>query len=383
MKIAFISTMEVKEWGGSEVLWQQTANHAVKEGHSVLASVKNWPVLDRRILQMQSNGIVLHLRMEDGYKIARTKGLIKRAKKKIFSKFIKTSQAYRWQPVIEFNPDLVIVNCGGLFNIYDLVGLREYVLSRFNYLTLFQHCFEHFYIPDEARKDFRTILEKSKQNIFVAQRNLNNAERMLATGFNNASVIYNPPNLKDRTIVPYHIGEYPEFACVARLESDIKGQDILLQVFSQKAWKGRKWKLNLYGDGYSKKYLLELIGLYGLENHVFLKDEVNDIREVWRENQLLILSSFSEGTPLALTEAMYCGRTAVVTNVGGCSEILGANGFIAEVASVERLGNALENAWINQLSWQMMGQACAERINEIFINEPYLQLWEKCVACYE
>ena len=46
----------------------------------------------------------------------------------------------------------------------------------------------------------------------------------------------------------------------------------------------------------------------------------SDVRAIWAREQLLVMSSRDEGTPLALVEAMLCGRSAIVSDVGGNQE---------------------------------------------------------------
>ena len=55
--------------------------------------------------------------------------------------------------------------------------------------------------------------------------------------------------------------------------------------------------------------------------NVHFRGHVNDIRAIWEQNHLLVLPSRYEGLPLALVEAMWCGRPAVVTDVGGNAEL--------------------------------------------------------------
>ena len=55
-----------------------------------------------------------------------------------------------------------------------------------------------------------------------------------------------------------------------------------------------------------------------------------------------MMCSAAEGKPLALTEAMVCGRPAVVTDVGGNAELIedGITGFVAESAMRELVGRS-------------------------------------------
>jgi glycosyltransferase involved in cell wall biosynthesis len=74
------------------------------------------------------------------------------------------------------------------------------------------------------------------------------------------------------------------------------------------------------------------------------------------------MPSRSEGTPLALVEAMICGRPSVVTDVGGNLEWVEEprNGFIAEAPTVRSFGKALERAWMARDRWPSLGAAARE-----------------------
>ena len=146
-------------------------------------------------------------------------------------------------------------------------------------------------------------------------------------------------------------------AGVARLEAGRKGQDILLEVLGSNGWHSRDWRLRLFGDGRDRIYLRALTEHYGLAQRVEFCGHLDDIRTVWKENHLLVLPSRGEGTPLALVEAMLCGRPAVVTDVGGNAEWVedGQTGFVAEAPSAKSLAVALERAWLAKTDWAQMG----------------------------
>jgi glycosyltransferase involved in cell wall biosynthesis len=83
----------------------------------------------------------------------------------------------------------------------------------------------------------------------------------------------------------------------------------------------------------------------------------DDVRSVWLGQQILIMTSSGEGKPLALTEAMLCGRPAIVTDVGGNAELVsdGMTGFVAQSATVASVRDALERSWVERSSWEAMG----------------------------
>ena len=129
--------------------------------------------------------------------------------------------------------------------------------------------------------------------------------------------------------------------------SHFKGQDLLLQALSGEPWKGCCWLLRFYGAGPDRPYLGRLADYYQISERVEFCGHVRDVRSIWADNHLLVMSSRSEGTPLALVEAMICARPAVVTDVGGHMEWVEepATGFVAEAASARSLDVALERGW--------------------------------------
>jgi glycosyltransferase involved in cell wall biosynthesis len=60
---------------------------------------------------------------------------------------------------------------------------------------------------------------------------------------------------------------------------------------------------------------------------------------------------------LALLEAMFCARPAVVTDVGGNAEWTedGQTGFVAEAPTAKSFAAALERAWVARAKWHLMG----------------------------
>src|SRR5262249_50251205 len=69
------------------------------------------------------------------------------------------------------------------------------------------------------------------------------------------------------------------------------------------------------------------------------------------------MASSGEGKTLALTEAMLCGRPAVVTDVGGNAELVcdGVTGFVAQSATPGDVRDALERSWVERKSWEEIG----------------------------
>ncbi len=89
---------------------------------------------------------------------------------------------------------------------------------------------------------------------------------------------------------------------------------------SKEKWKQRDVEVTFFGEGVNKQALVEMARLLDVKNVKFA-GHVSDIAGIWKDYHALALPSRSEGLPLALVEAMLCGRPAIVTNAGGSAEI--------------------------------------------------------------
>ena len=94
------------------------------------------------------------------------------------------------------------------------------------------------------------------------------------------------------------------------------------------------------------------------------------------------MPSIAEGTPLALIEAMICGRPSVVTNVGGNSAIVkdGITGFIAQAPTTALLDQALERAWMEKNNWSVMGNRAHEDIMNNLDLDSYKKVYSDIIT---
>lgn len=110
----------------------------------------------------------------------------------------------------------------------------------------------------------------------------------------------------------------------------------------------------------------------------FIPEE--DLADFYRDLDVLILPSESEGLPNVLLEAMACGTPPLVTNVGGVPQLIedGSNGFILPSREPETIANKLvdirQSGSINAVS--------AEAISTVRSNysqEEAVERYEKIV----
>ncbi|WP_028575396.1 glycosyltransferase [Desulfonatronovibrio hydrogenovorans] len=83
----------------------------------------------------------------------------------------------------------------------------------------------------------------------------------------------------------------------------------------------------------------------GLEDHVHFLGYRSDIPEILQAMDVFVLTSFSEGTSVALLEAMASGCVPVASSTGGTPNLIehGKNGFLFEINDLDALcGNVLK-----------------------------------------
>ena len=112
---------------------------------------------------------------------------------------------------------------------------------------------------------------------------------------------------------------------------ELKGLKYLFSAF--KELKRRDYVINLIGDGPLKEELAVLAGTTGVSsNIVFLgRKSKQEIAEVMRNSDFLVLPSITENLPCVIIEAFACGLPVLASSVGGIPEIVKEeNGFLVK-----------------------------------------------------
>ncbi len=112
--------------------------------------------------------------------------------------------------------------------------------------------------------------------------------------------------------------------CLANLRPQ-KDHENLLRAFERLQSKFREWTLHCVGkdfnDDYSK-HIFKLIEEFKLKEKVFFYGSVQDVEYVIEQSNIGVLSSNSEGLPLALLEYGLGSLAVVATDVGDCSKVI-------------------------------------------------------------
>ncbi|MBG9377465.1 glycosyltransferase [Panacibacter sp. DH6] len=369
MTIVIISMIR-DSWGGSEELWYEMAKEALERKYKVIHLSYSHSILHPKMKELISKGLIsyqrpAYVKTKNSYIINFYHLLVNFLKKKVDSSF---------QRVFKHNPDVVLYN-GTCYSIAN----EQKLLEKLKFPTFSFFLLGHFNderipsLPTDELSILRFAYLKCKKVLFVSERSLQTTQRHLNLKLLNACVIRNPVNIVQKTIIPYpSLSGTIQMALVGNLILVHKGQDLVFNVLNKAQWKNRSWHLNIYGSGPDEDELKKMCERLGLEYRITFHGKVNDIRKVWEHNHLLLMPSHMEGMPLAVVEAMICGRPCVATDVGGITEwiIEEESGFISPEVSLGCIEAAMEKAWGFRESWEKMGIAAHQRAVNLYDAHP-------------
>lgn len=132
------------------------------------------------------------------------------------------------------------------------------------------------------------------------------------------------------------------FVYIGRL-SEEKGLLYLLEAFSELIKSDVCARLVLIGDGPQRKMLERRVVELDIERQVSLTGFQKQISPWLASADCFVLPSLTEGTPMALLEAMAAGIPIVATGVGGVPDVItdGVNGLLVPCADVGTLRNSM------------------------------------------
>ncbi len=134
----------------------------------------------------------------------------------------------------------------------------------------------------------------------------------------------------------------------------------------------------LAGSTNDETYYHELqkqVELNGLFDRVHFLGKVSDIPALLAETDIFVLptkgSGRMEGCPVALLEAMACGKACVATNVPGSRDIIedGISGLLVEPENADALARAINRLIQDSDSREKIGKAARNRVETSFSIE--------------
>jgi len=172
----------------------------------------------------------------------------------------------------------------------------------------------------------------------------------------------------------------PAILAAGRLSAE-KGFDVLIQAMRRVRDDFPGVRLVIAGDGAQRSELAALVAVNGLVDNVLLPGYIPDVREIMNSFRLYVLSSYREGLPAVILEAMAEGLPIVATAVGAIPEILGHGrcGRLVPPGDVQALGRSITAALLDTCASTSLAREAKQRFASQYASErmadAYLDLY--------
>lgn len=160
--------------------------------------------------------------------------------------------------------------------------------------------------------------------------------------------------------------------CIANFRPQ-KDHLTLIRAFYKVIQKHPEYHLELFMAGIYHEQdqyyrsITELISEYQLEEKVKVLGPVNEVENLLADADIGVLSSISEGLPVALLEYGLAGLPVVATSVGQCSEVLdnGNAGWLVEPGD----GNLFADALVDLIEHKEKAKEKSKNLKELVQNQ--------------
>jgi starch synthase len=168
-------------------------------------------------------------------------------------------------------------------------------------------------------------------------------------------------------------GDVPVVAWHGRVQMDTKGLDVLLDAWErvEAAWTGAQPLLVLVGSGGDSAALRRRLASFPSSAVRWDDQWIRDpsvIRRYLSAADVSVMSSRREGFPVAVIEAMACGRPVVATDVSGVRDALGDDpgGVIVPKEDADALASALSRVLGDEMLRQVLSERARRRAEQEF-----------------
>jgi colanic acid/amylovoran biosynthesis glycosyltransferase len=174
------------------------------------------------------------------------------------------------------------------------------------------------------------------------------------------NVFHPPPHREQR--------DFFEILSVARL-APVKGHHVMVAAIGELVREGRRSiRLRLVGDGPQRIDLEREIAQQGLGEHIRLEGACSQDRVLafYEQSHAFVLSSFAEGVPVALMEAMAMELPCIATWVNGIPELIrhGVDGWLIPPSDPAELAAAIRELMDDPGLRRRLGESARQRVVE-------------------
>jgi glycosyltransferase involved in cell wall biosynthesis len=160
-----------------------------------------------------------------------------------------------------------------------------------------------------------------------------------------------------------------------------KAYDVLIQAIHIVVQEYPNLAVHIAGTGPLQNELQNLITRLELGEQVHLLGIRNDVSDLMMKADIFVMSSRSEGMPIALLEAMSAGLPIIATRVGGIAEVVNDNveGILVSPESPDKLAKAILQLIQNPEMRLRMGKRACQKIEEKYTIEHMCTQYENLI----
>lgn len=238
---------------------------------------------------------------------------------------------------------------------------------------------------DFIHRNLRALAyRKAVGNLSQTENNKNYFKGSLLT---KGYVIYNPIFLPNEYVAKA-IGTKKKnrIVSVARITKQ-KNPEMLIRAFKKFHLTHPDYTLTMYGNGEDRDYVLDLIEKEGLSSFISLPGAKSDIWDEIANAKCFVMTSWYEGMPNALLEAMCLGLPCVSTKVSGAVDLIksGENGILVDLDDDKSFAESLSKI-INDEDYALSLGTKATEIYNILdvktISRQWIEYLNKMITAY-
>jgi len=176
-------------------------------------------------------------------------------------------------------------------------------------------------------------------------------------------------------------GEAPLVVVIGRLVPD-KGHEVALAAFAKIVRSEPRARLLIAGTGKLKQQLRAMAEEMLPEGSCRFLGHRNDVDAVLAAGSVVLVSSFREGMPHVILEAMAAGTPIVATGVAGIPEMIrnGRDGFLVEPGDPDAAADAVLRVLSDRERASAMAESARRRVQEEFSLDIMIDRVEACFA---
>ena len=197
-------------------------------------------------------------------------------------------------------------------------------------------------------------------------------------GFNNVTHIYNPvPVFKES----FEVVQMDYILALGRLKDDVKNYSFLIESYAVSKLKEQQIKLLILGDGEDKALLKKKVFELGLDQDILFYSHVSNPYNYIKQAKYVCLTSYYEGFPRVLVEALSLGTPVVSINCkSGPKEIVKHkdNGLLIEEYEKEAFANAMNSFIFDETLYNKCKSNARSSVTHLSVDNIALE-WQRLI----